>query len=567
MEPRTGRTGKLTLTLPDGQVQDFALSSGAVTLGRSEVNDIVIPDPKASRVHARLEFGPDGYTVIDLDSGNGIRVNGRRVRRAALAVGETLEVGACTLRVEADETPAVLEPDVTIMESLPDLDATLAGAALPMNLTDTRSPRLAVHTSTDTWEVSLGGDAITIGRASTSDIVLEDQKASRNHAVIERRGSAFVVRDLGSRNGTWLGEKRVDVETLGPGDTVRVGDAQIVYKAAFEAEELTLVDAQLPGPSQGRRPVVIVPGMMGSELWQGSQRVWPNVKHMFTHPDTYVLPEKEPLEARGLVGDVVIVPNLYKMDQYSRLCQYMEEALGYEEGKDLLTFAYDWRKDVREASKKLAQAIEAWDVSGPVTIIAHSMGCIVSRYYVERLGGRPKVERLLMMGAPHNGGPKAIVALLSGKGLIPFGLMGEKVRRVFSTFISAHQVLPSYPCVFDQHGRAIDLLADESWLPESQVPALRAARELRRQLGPRSSVPGVSIFGYGMKTTTRADVKRDIDGRWQHVSFSEELTGDTSVPESSAILPGSDIHPVRQYHGSLYVDNDVKMRLKVELTS
>ncbi len=32
------------------------------------------------------------------------------------------------------------------------------------------------------------------------------------------------------------------------------------------------------------------------------------------------------------------------------------------------------------------------------------------------------------------------------------------------------------------------------------------------------------------------------------------------------LLPGSDIHPVRQYDGSLYVDNDVKMRLKVELT-
>jgi len=567
MEPSPGRTGKLTLTLPDGQVQDFASGSGSVTLGRSEVNDIVIPDPKASRVHARLEFGEDGCAVTDLDSANGIEVNGRRVRRATLAVGDTLAVGSCTLRFEADEAQAELEPDVTIMESLPDLDKTLAGAALPMNLTDTRSPRLAVHTATDTREIALDRDTIAIGRSATSDLVLDDQKVSRNHAVIERRGSSFVVRDLGSRNGTWLGEKRVDLETLGPGDTVRVGDAQIVYKAAFEAEELTLVDARLPGASKERRPVVIVPGMMGSELWQGSQRVWPNVKHMFTHPDTYVLPEKEPLEARGLVGDVVIVPNLYKMDQYSRLRQYMEEALGYEEGKDLLSFAYDWRKDVREASRKLAQAIEAWDVRGPVTIIAHSMGCIVSRYYVERLGGRPKVERLLMMGAPHNGGPKAIVALLSGKGLIPFGLMGEKVRRVFSTFISAHQVLPTYPCVFDQHGRAIDLLEDESWLAESQRPALRAARELHRELRPRSSVPCVSIFGYGMKTTARVDVKRDIDGRWQHASFVEELAGDTAVTESSAILPGSDIHPVRQYHGSLYVDNDVKMRLKVELTT
>jgi hypothetical protein len=38
------------------------------------------------------------------------------------------------------------------------------------------------------------------------------------------------------------------------------------------------------------------------------------------------------------------------------------------------------------------------------------------------------------------------------------------------------------------------------------------------------------------------------------------------VPESSAILKGSEIHPVRQYHGALYTDNDVKMRLRLELT-
>jgi hypothetical protein len=36
--------------------------------------------------------------------------------------------------------------------------------------------------------------------------------------------------------------------------------------------------------------------------------------------------------------------------------------------------------------------------------------------------------------------------------------------------------------------------------------------------------------------------------------------------QSSAVLPGSEIHPVQQNHGTLYVDNDVKMRLKLELT-
>ena len=38
------------------------------------------------------------------------------------------------------------------------------------------------------------------------------------------------------------------------------------------------------------------------------------------------------------------------------------------------------------------------------------------------------------------------------------------------------------------------------------------------------------------------------------------------IPQHSAILPGAEIHPVRQQHGSLYADDDVRMRLRLELT-
>ena len=48
--------------------------------------------------------------------------------------------------------------------------------------------------------------------------------------------------------------------------------------------------------------------------------------------------------------------------------------------------------------------------------------------------------------------------------------------------------------------------------------------------------------------------------------YTSEPGGDNTIPERSAVLEGSDIHPVQQYHGTLYVDNDVKMRLKLELT-
>jgi hypothetical protein len=49
------------------------------------------------------------------------------------------------------------------------------------------------------------------------------------------------------------------------------------------------------------------------------------------------------------------------------------------------------------------------------------------------------------------------------------------------------------------------------------------------------------------------------------IVYKTELNGDNSVLERSAVLSGREIHPVQQHHGSLFVDNDVKMRLKVEL--
>jgi hypothetical protein len=61
-------------------------------------------------------------------------------------------------------------------------------------------------------------------------------------------------------------------------------------------------------------------------------------------------------------------------------------------------------------------------------------------------------------------------------------------------------------------------------------------------------------------------IHRRSDGQWEKVEYVEDTAGDASVPSGSAVLKDSEIHPVLQDHGSLYVDDDVKMRLKVELT-
>jgi pSer/pThr/pTyr-binding forkhead associated (FHA) protein len=431
---------------------------------------------------------------------------------------------------------------------------------------NTQIPHLVIHLPERTWEAQFTQDRMTLGRDEDNDVTIPDSSVSRHHAWVERRGRDFVIHEDQSRNGVWLGRQRIEEHTLRDGDILSLGRAKVIFKAGFTSDDLTLIGPPRIDGKPMRRPVVFVPGMMGSELWLGSERLWPNTKLIISNPEIYSLPGDPRIEPRGIVSDVVVVPGILKQEQYSRLGDYLVAGLGYQRGQDLLEFAYDWRQDVRLSAQRLAETIERWDVQAPVTIIAHSLGTLVTRYYVEKLGGKKQVERIVLMGGPHYGTPKAISVILTGPGMLPFGLGDERMRNVLSTFPSAYQILPIYPSVIDQEGKYISVLKDDSWLPPYQRPFLQAARSFRRELGFTSSVPSVSIFGYGLKTILRAKIHRRPDGQWGKVDFIEDSAGDLSVPSGSAVLKESEIHPVLQEHGSLYVDDDVKMRLKVELT-
>ena len=556
-------SGRLILSLPNGREQVFELAKTSVVIGRAPENDIVLSGERVSRSHAGLEATEEGWTIQDLGSANGTCVNGEKVEEATLEPGDLIRLGRSEFRFESDAPAA--GPEETVLDTPEDLEATLLETRLEMTLNDVALPRLVIHTADKTWEIALEGDSLIIGRDPESNLVLDQPSLSRHHARIERVGEAFLIRDLQSANGTWLRGDRIDEHVLEDGDTVRIGSAQLVFKSGFKREALTSVGASVTDKKDERRPVVIVPGLMGSELWRGSEQMWPNVRTLFSRADVFRLPEFEPMEARALVREVVIVPNLIKLEQYNRLGDYLEEGLSYERGKDLLEFPYDWRQDVRLSAQRLAEAIEGWRVKPPVVIIAHSLGCLVSRYYVERLGGKDRVERLILLGGPHSGVPSAIDSLHMGPGLLPFGILRDRLREVLVTFPSMYQILPTYSCVVDQEKQPINILEDESWITEAQRPLLRSARELRREIGDRSSVPAVSIFGYGIKTVTQLQVKRDAEGHWEEMNRVVEPNGDSRVPERSAILEQSEIHPVQQHHGALYVDNDVKMRLKLEL--
>lgn len=94
----------------------------------------------------------------------------------------------------------------------------------------------------------LGPDGLEIGREMGCDIAIPDPAISRHHCTIEALSEAdgefaFRVRDLGSSNGTYLNDSRIDQAKLKSGDQLRVGTVVLTYRLG---EEPSLSDERLP---------------------------------------------------------------------------------------------------------------------------------------------------------------------------------------------------------------------------------------------------------------------------------------------------------------------------------
>lgn len=78
------------------QGQEFALTTGHATVGRLDTNDIVLDDPMVSKTHARLEVS-NYVELVDLNSANGVSVDGAQVQRVRLVPGKPFVIGGTTL--------------------------------------------------------------------------------------------------------------------------------------------------------------------------------------------------------------------------------------------------------------------------------------------------------------------------------------------------------------------------------------------------------------------------------------------------------------------------------------
>ncbi|MEP7193409.1 MAG: FHA domain-containing protein [Actinomycetota bacterium] len=120
------------------------------------------------------------------------------------------------------EPPAEAEADTTLSpQEQATVDALRQGTALLVVL---RGPNAGARFLLDSDEVSTG-------RHPNSDIFLDDVTVSRKHATFRREGNVFLVRDVGSLNGTYVNRERIDEAALKTRDEVQIGKFRLVFYA------------------------------------------------------------------------------------------------------------------------------------------------------------------------------------------------------------------------------------------------------------------------------------------------------------------------------------------------
>ena len=100
-EPQLPKGRKYSLVVLEGKNQgrDYQIKKWTIIIGRdASVSDFVIDDPGASRSHACLEFANDVFSIEDLESTNGLSVNGKPQTNAVLKHGDQITIGKTVLQ-------------------------------------------------------------------------------------------------------------------------------------------------------------------------------------------------------------------------------------------------------------------------------------------------------------------------------------------------------------------------------------------------------------------------------------------------------------------------------------
>ena len=265
--------------------------------------------------------------------------------------------------------------------------------------------------------------------------------------------------------------------------------------------------AQKPATSTGRAPVIIIPGLTGSDLYNNrtGEEVWFRARR--AKDDDIRLPmsanlgrNRDDLVTRDIIRSVRFLKVLPESEIYERLIAALETRGGYHEAKwstsarrdaadSFYVFPYDWRRDNVENARLLIRRIEALKrrLGKPnlkFNIIAHSMGGLVARYAamygdadIPASGAKPSwagarhMNKVFLLGTPNEGSVMALNGLLNGFSFIGGGLNLPFIQNItrFDVFTlpSIFQLLPHEGTLYayDEHLKpmVIDVFDPSVW--------------------------------------------------------------------------------------------------------
>jgi pimeloyl-ACP methyl ester carboxylesterase len=318
--------------------------------------------------------------------------------------------------------------------------------------------------------------------------------------------------------------------------------------------------------------VILVPGIMGSELRKGDEVIWPGTLAELLLPYAHM---EDLLQDNLRPTDVIRRFSI--SEQYDDLISFLE-ACGFSEDHNpatLKVFPYDWRKDNALAASLLADVVDAMAASlgrdPEIDLVAHSMGGLVGRCYLESGSyslrpGFSAVKRLITIGTPHRGAPMALAAALGQKKRL--FLSAQQVQRLANDprFPSVYQLMPplAEPFAWNRASTSrhapVDVFASAAALG-LHAEGMASAKTFHDLLDPSRRPKHVRYFcfaGTRQDTANSIQVTFSQQGAGHLLECECEDAGDGTVPTWSGSLPGVQMEPVGGVHGELYKDGRLK---------
>jgi pSer/pThr/pTyr-binding forkhead associated (FHA) protein len=261
-------TGGRLVSLVDGK--EYVINAKGVTIGREAGSDIVVAQQDVSRKHAVVLQTEQGtYEIRDFSS-NGVFVNQKRVRKAAvLSPSDLIRVGGEEFRFRADgsesaqpsRTPApdrkktgASAPRAGVVASQPSAPEPAPAVTPFVPPSQSRKPLATLVITnvgpTNGQKFEIRVPLAHIGRGAHNDIAINDDSVSESHAKLQRREDGWFLTDLGSTNGTYVGGARFTGERkLDATSELRFGGVKMSFQLA-EALDAT--------PATGTRQIANV---------------------------------------------------------------------------------------------------------------------------------------------------------------------------------------------------------------------------------------------------------------------------------------------------------------------